>query len=497
MSSEIPSSWQRCALADLAVDVIGGDWGADPEDVITPSEICYVMRGTDFRHWEIKRASNAPQRRIKKTSVERRSLSDGDIVVEISGGGPSQPVGRARVIDSKALSSVPGKLLCSNFFRRIRLHADLSPKYFALQLDYLSRIGGLNEYQTQTTNLRNLNFTDCSEAKIFSLPPPNEQKRIVAKLDELLPKVEACKQRLEKIPTILKRFRQSVLADAVSGKLTEEWRKRKTSNLDPIGFATFGEDNEFVAPTAWSIKRIGDCFSLIDGDRGPNYPKQHEYSDKGHCLFLSTKNVREYGFRFDDCIFISEEKHKKLRSGTLVRGDVVITTRGTLGNVAYYDDQVPFDVIRVNSGMLIMRTITKEINPDFLRWYIASSIFNNQLKKKQSGSAQPQIPAKIMRDFFIPIPSLDEQVEIVNQIGAVFKLLSHLDERYNSACSQVERTVDALLFQAFSGALVSQDPTDEPASALLERIKVSSASKPKKSAPKKRKAEKEEQSLSA
>ncbi|GAL03987.1 type I restriction-modification system specificity subunit S [Photobacterium aphoticum] len=120
------------------------------------------------------------------------------------------------------------------------------------------------------------------------LAPLAEQKRIVEKLDEVLAQVDTIKARLDGIPALLKRFRQSVLASAVSGKLTEEWR---------------GE-----SALSWAYTSLSKCFECIDGDRGPNYPKKDEYLEDGFCLFLSTKNVRKYGFEFKDLVFISKEK---------------------------------------------------------------------------------------------------------------------------------------------------------------------------------------------
>lgn len=95
--------------------------------------------------------------------------------------------------------------------------------------------------------------------------------------------------------------------------------------------------------------------AIIDGDRGKNYPKQDEFSDTGYCLFLNAKNVTATGFSFENRMFITKEKDDALHNGKLERGDVVLTTRGTLGNLAFYDDSVPFENVRINSGMVILR----------------------------------------------------------------------------------------------------------------------------------------------
>ena len=88
---------------------------------------------------------------------------------------------------------------------------------------------------------------------------------------------------------------------------------------------------------------------LIDGDRGKNYPKNDEMLEKGYCLFLNAKNVTLNGFAFDENVFITKEKDEILRKGKLNRNDIVLTTRGTIGNVGLYDGKITYDNIRINS----------------------------------------------------------------------------------------------------------------------------------------------------
>ena len=91
----------------------------------------------------------------------------------------------------------------------------------------------------------------------------------------------------------------------------------------------------------WCEQEIGNApLALIDGDRGKAYPKHGDFSDVGHCLFLSATNVTNSGFEFADCQFISEQKDHELRKGKLARNDIVLTTRGTLGNIALYGENI-------------------------------------------------------------------------------------------------------------------------------------------------------------
>ena len=261
----------------------------------------------------------------------------------------------------------------------------------------------------------------------FPIPPLPEQQYLSQKLTALLDEVAQTKQRLEAIPALLKQFRQSVLADAVSGRLTDSDK--------------------------YKDHKLKDYFDFIDGDRGPNYPKKDEYSDKGYCLFLSTKNVREFGFDFSECIYISQEKDSVLRKGKLNRDDVIITTRGTLGNVASYDKKVAFDNVRINSGMLILRKKENNILNEYSKILIASPLFKKMITDKQTGSAQPQLPAGILKEFEVPIPSIEQQTQIVQKVETYFALADEIETQVKTALENVNLLTQSILAKAFSGEL--------------------------------------------
>ena len=107
--------------------------------------------------------------------------------------------------------------------------------------------------------------------------------------------------------------------------------------------------------TVFQKVKLGDVIDFIDGDRGKQYPSQGEFYDSGFCLFLSTKNVPNTKFNFDEKMFITEEKDVALRKGKVKIGDYVLTTRGTVGNFALYSERIPYKNVRINSGMVILR----------------------------------------------------------------------------------------------------------------------------------------------
>jgi len=165
---------------------------------------------------------------------------------------------------------------------------------------------------------------------------------------------------------------------------------------------------------------------LIDGDRGTNYPKMNEFYDEEYCLFLNTSNVLKTGFDFSKCQFINQEKDEKLRKGKLSKDDIVLTTRGTLGNTGYFSDKVSFDNIRINSGMIIMRNKDKkQLDSSFIYYSIRENNFQTQIVNARSGSAQPQLPIGTLKKLKFSLPPLPTQRNIAAILSAYDDLIEN------------------------------------------------------------------------
>ncbi len=202
---------------------------------------------------------------------------------------------------------------------------------------------------------------------------------------------------------------------------------------------------------------------ILDGDRGKNYPKKSEFHRQGHCLFLNANNVTQNGFDFaSDVDFISDEKDKSLRKGKLNRYDVVLTTRGTIGNVAYFGDDIPFEHIRINSGMVILRGNERFFDSYFLYQFFKSSLFRSQIQKLSTGSAVPQLPIRDIKKTRINLPPINEQ----RRIAAVLK--SFDDKIENNR--KMNETLEGMAQALFKSWFVDFDPVLDNALAAGNRI---------------------------
>ena len=170
---------------------------------------------------------------------------------------------------------------------------------------------------------------------------------------------------------------------------------------------------------------IGQLAEIIDGDRGKNYPKQGEFYPQGYCLFLNTGNVTKEGLTFEENQFITKEKDEALRKGKLKRGDIVYTTRGTVGNAGYYNSNVPYENVRINSGMVILRANGEIVDARFLYQILKSEYYRPYFKQYCTGSAQPQLPIKNFSQIYLNVPDIKTQHRIADILSAYDDLIEN------------------------------------------------------------------------
>lgn len=259
-----------------------------------------------------------------------------------------------------------------------------------------------------------INKSDFSKIHI-PLPPLETQRKIADNLDKVSHTINLCSAILEKLDLLVKSRFVEMFGDPIS--------------------------NQF----RYNVSSMTTLCEIIDGDRGKNYPKQEEFTEHGYCLFLNAKNVTSVGFNFTNCMFISKEKDEILHNGKLSKDDVVLTTRGTIGNLAFYTDDIPYKNIRINSGMVILRMNKKLINELFFIEQFRM-ILKDIRDKIASGTAQPQLPISTMNKIKMLIPPLSLQ----NQFAAFVIQVDKSKEKVKETLEKAE-TLKKKLMQDYFG----------------------------------------------
>ena len=260
----------------------------------------------------------------------------------------------------------------------------------------------------------------------LDLPTQKKIADILSSYDEL---IKANNERIE-------------LLEQTVQELYQEWFVR---------FRFPGYENakfEEGIPEGWSYVRFGKAIDIIDGDRGVNYPKQEEFYPEGDCLFLNAGNVTTKGFDFSSCAYITKEKDAILRKGKVQHGDVLLTTRGTVGNVAFYNETMTFSEMRINSGMVILRNLGV-VSPEYIYTSLRHEYLQKLMTMYASGSAQPQLPIKDMKRMKI-IKSDTKTMERFTEMSAdIYNQISLLIMKNQTLAKQR----DMLLPRLMSGKL--------------------------------------------
>jgi len=300
----------------------------------------------------------------------------------------------------------------------------------------------------------------------LSLPPLSEQARIAAKLDELLAQVDTLKARIDGIPALLKRFRQSVLAAAVSGRLTEEWRKQNLSQTD-----LHTSDANTSTGFAWPEVSLGDVAQDF------SYGSSAKSKPSGDTPVLRMGNIQGGRLDWGDLVFSTDQQ--EIKKYALHPGDVLFNRTNSpelVGKTAIYKGERQ----AIYAGYLIRVRCSEQLNADFLNYCLNSPQGRHYCwQVKTDGVSQSNINAKKLAAFRFGLPSIEEQTEIVRRVEQLFAFADQLEARIKAAQARIDRLTQSILAKAFRGELVPQDPTDEPASVLLERIKAQRAAAPK------------------
>jgi type I restriction enzyme, S subunit len=343
---------------------------------------------------------------------------------------------------------LPGKVLISEI--RTAINQDLKivrPKvdiltaftvyqFEFLQNEFLSRAGG--------TTVMGITIEKIKEVP-FLLPSLSEQKRIVAKLDVLFAHLDQLKTRLENIPALLKQFRQAVLTQAVTGKLTEEWRKKKN-----ISFK-------------WKKEKTTECCEVVQSGGTP----KEGFTTSG-VPFLKVYNIvnQKVDF-FYKPQFISEGIHERSQKKSITRpGDVLMNIVGPpLGKIAL----VPHDFSEwnINQAITLFRPKDRLSNKFLYYFFCEGTIIRDIINETRGMVGQSNISLSQCRNFEIDLPSIGEQTEIVRRIESLFTVAERIETSYVKLLEKIDSLPKSILSQAFRGELVSERYDEDLNNAVL------------------------------
>lgn len=469
MSELLPDSWTTAPIGSLTVET---SQRVPAED----DEFTYIDISSVDRQ---KKSILTPQQLVGKDapSRARKVVQSGDVLVSMT-----RP-------NLNAVAYVSAELdgqIASTGFDVLRAPS-LDPRW----LFYLVRSGDFVEAMSSLVQGALYPAIRSKDVREYQAPlaPFNEQKRIADKLDALLKQVDSCREKLDRVPLILTRFRQAVLAAATSGALTENWRD---VNLDKVSAGSLSKSvqaaheaagghkaGNAAAPTEDVHDLTKDMFPvgwelhvLRDLVR-PDKPITYGILKPGPELDDGVLYVRVADFPSDRLNLASIRKtshsiDKEFRRSRLSTGDILLSIRGTVGRLVVIPQELEGANITQDSARL---SIQPQLNRDYILWFLRSNLAQERMKRSEKGVAVRGINIGDVRALQVALPSRKEQDEIVRRVEKLFAFADCLEARYSTARKLIDQLVPSLLAKAFRGELVEQDPNDEPASVLLERIR--------------------------
>jgi len=458
-----PENWIKVTLEDIGEIVSGGTPSTkDPENFggniswLTPADL------SDFHEKYISHGKrNLSEKGLRNSSA--KLMPAGTILFT-----SRAPIGYVAIARNE-ISTNQG-------FKNLIPSSYVFNEYIYYYLKASKKLA--ENYASGTTFLE---ISAKSFAKLpIPLPPLNEQKRIVAKIEELFSKLDAGVESLKKAEAQLRRYRQSVLKAAFEGKLTEKWRERHGENFGyefvkrlefqkHTNTANYKQFLQTKIPRNWQVLPLK---SLVKSFQN-GLSKRKSYSGDS-TVVIRLADIEELRISLTNTRSI-KLSDKEIEKYSLSPEDILIIrvngSKDLVGRFIYAD--LPHDEKIAFCDHFIRCTVRKEmVRVKYLIYFAESNIFRKQmLKNMVSTAGQNTINQSRLSNMFVLLPSIPEQQKIVEEIERRFSIIDSLEKTIDKSLKEAERLRQAILKKAFEGRLAPQDPNDEPAWKLLERIK--------------------------
>jgi len=370
-----------------------------------------VLRNTNFKNGNgTLNYDDVAEIDVEEKQFATRILNTGDIILERSGGGPDQPVGRVVFFDK-----VGGKYSFSNFTTRIRSKKErINSKYLWRFLDYFYRTGGTEPMQKKTTGIRNLTFSEYKQIEI-PLPPLPEQKKIVKKIEELFGKIDEAQKLREEAQTDA-----TALIPAALHQIFEKGKQK-----------------------GWKMETLTEsCRVVADGTH--DTPK---YYNSGIPL-ITSKNLLPDGLSFGNIKFISKEDHNAIsnRSG-VDKGDILLAMIGTIGNATLVETNDIFSIKNVG----LLKPNEKKVLGRYLYYYLDNSRLLSLIET--GGTTQKFISLGSIRKIKVVFPPVSEQKKIVAYLDSLSEKAKVLQGLQVQTAEDMKALKQSILHKAFEGEL--------------------------------------------
>ncbi|RAK68086.1 restriction endonuclease subunit S [Hymenobacter edaphi] len=494
---DVPVSWSWCQVKDVVQTVFDGPFGSHLKTSDYTSSGVRVIRLENLAYLGFKHDKTTYISHEKYEGLKQHTIYQGDVIV---GSFIADGVKAALIPHLEDTAIAKADCFCVRYNPEA---IDNKYLYYGLSTGYISE--GYQKIMRGVTRSR-INTTQLKQTFIPLAPLP-EQRRIVAKLEELFSKLDAGVEALRATQKLLKRYRQSVLHAAVTGELTRAWReahpeaaetgeallarirqqrraqweeatlaKLRESGKEPKGEAWKQKYQEPEAPDTAELPELPLGWVWSTGDTLFNYVTSGsrgwaEYYSTEGALFIRIGNLSHTTTDID---FADVQKVKLpskaegLRS-LVAPGDLLVSITADVGMIGLAPEGI--EEAYINQHVALARPVNETTSP-YVAWYLLSEGGGQkQFQELRRGAVKAGLGLDDIRAVRIPIPPTGEQLQIISEIERRFSILNDLEQTLTAELTRAERLRQSILHRAFTGQLVPQDPTDEPAAELLARLR--------------------------
>ena len=427
---KIPEEWAVHRIKSFVPYIKNGQWGDDSSG---GNNDFIVLRVADFLEFNFNLDKELTITNINDTKLR---LKEGDLVIEKSGGGEKQIVGR--VVQLKN-SSKDKKYTYSNFIGKLDISNRMNKTFlnYYFKAFYNNRVNF--NYIKQTTGIQNLDSTSLIQREYFAYPTDkNYQKSIVSFLDKKIAEIDELIEKDKKLIELLKEKRTALINHAVTKGLDMNV-KLKDSGTPRIG----------KIPEGWEVRKIKNN-SYVKGRIGWHGLTSEEYSDEGAYLVTGTDFKNGY-IEWENCYHVNWERYKEDPYIHLKKEDVLITKDGTIGKVAFIKE-LP-DKATLNSGLFVVRPLNQKYKPKFMYWILNSLVFERFFDFVKQGATISHLFQETFERFFFPIPPLPEQTAIANFLDNVSTKIDKTIQKIQKKIELLEEYKKSLIHHTVTGKI--------------------------------------------
>jgi len=393
------------SINKVLIDKISGEWGVEPEDDCGVK----IIRTTNFTNLGIIDFSKIVYRKIEAKKIEQKKLVSGDVIIEKSGGSPTQPVGRVVYFDNPDNSTY----LCNNFTAILRANrANIFPKYLFYILFYNHMTKKTIRFQNKTTGIINLKLENYLKSEI-PLPPLDDQIRIATILTRAEKLIAKRKESIRALDELLKSTFLEMFGDPVRNE--KGWEKKSIDEIAEVRIGPFGSLLHAADYVENGVPLINPSH-IIDGEIEPDYR-----------------------------LTITPEKFKELESYQLKINDVIVARRGEIGRCAIVRTAKP---LFCGTGSMFIRIFS-----DYLPLLLQHQIYNTSLKEYLESKAKGVTMKNLNSTTLGNLQILDPPLPLQNQFAAIVEKVESLKAKYTHSLTDLENLYGSLSQRAFKGEL--------------------------------------------